>query len=217
MLYFNFRQLVFSGVVLLKSCLLISMASAGGLEVDLWDQNSNRIEDAVILLYPIEGQSMSDAAPYPAIMTQRGMAFVPHVLPVYVGSSVNFPNEDETRHHVYSFSAAKVFELRLYDGDTERSVDFESPGAIILGCNIHDSMLGYIYVTDTPLFIKSDAEGQAHFIDLTEGLYHMRTWHPRMRGEITQTERSITIKKDGTLTISQELRLRPARRYTGRY
>ena len=84
------------------------------------------------------------------IVDQINLEFVPHVKPVVVGSPVYFPNKDDVRHHVYSFSPAKRFELPLYSGTPAAPVVFDRPGIVAIGCNIHDWMLGYIYVAETP-------------------------------------------------------------------
>ena len=115
-------------------------------------------------------------------MDQRGLRFVPFVLPVQAGTSVAFPNSDNVRHHVYSFSPAKRFELRLYAGNHTSTVLFDKPGIVTLGCNIHDWMVSYVYVLDTPYFAKTGADGLAHLGDLPAGTYVARLWHPRIDG-----------------------------------
>ena len=93
-------------------------------------------------------------------MDQRGSQFVPHVLPVQAGTSVTFPNSDQIRHQVYSFSASKRFELPLYAGTSASPIRFDQPGIVVLGCNIHDWMIGYVVVLDTPYFGKTGERRQ---------------------------------------------------------
>lgn len=93
-------------------------------------------------------------------MAQQGKQFLPGVLVVPVGTSVHFPNRDSVRHHVYSFSPAKKFELKLYTGTPANPVVFERAGVVTLGCNIHDRMVGWIVVVDTPYYAQA-AEGAA--------------------------------------------------------
>ena len=100
------------------------------------------------------------------------------MLAVRTGTSVSFPNSDDIRHQVYSFSPAKRFELRLYQGTPSEPVLFDKPGLVVLGCNIHDWMLGYIYVTDDPWFAVSDEHGRAAIADLPAGRYAVTLWHP---------------------------------------
>ena len=91
-------------------------------------------------------------------MAQQGKQFLPDVLVVPVGTSVHFPNRDSVRHHVYSFSPAKKFELKLYTGTPANPVVFDRAGVVTLGCNIHDRMVGWIVVVDTPYYAQA-AEG----------------------------------------------------------
>lgn len=117
-----------------------------------------------------------------AVMDQRKSAFVPGVLVVQAGTRVSFPNSDRVRHQVYSFSAAKPFELPLYEGTPLAPVLFDRPGVVVVGCNIHDWMIGYVVVLDTPHFAKTDAQGQAR-LDVPAGRYRLQAWHARAVGE----------------------------------
>ena len=121
--------------------------------------------DAVVFVQSDSGSSTNQMEQ----MVQRNEAFNPFVLPVAVGTTVEFPNEDPFRHHVYSFSPAKQFELKLYCGDELQQVNFESPGVVALGCNIHDNILGYIYVVDTNLFGKTDQDGTVTISGMADG------------------------------------------------
>lgn len=112
-------------------------------------------------------------------MAQRDKAFVPTLLVVQTGTPVSFPNFDTVRHHVYSFSPTKPFELKLYAGTPVAPVVFDRAGTATLGCNIHDRMLGYIHVVETPYFGQTDVQGQA-ILDLPEGRHRLRVWTPTM-------------------------------------
>jgi len=103
------------------------------------------------------------------------------VLIVPVGSTVSFPNKDKVRHHVYSFSAPKKFELKLYGRDETRSVTFDKPGAVSLGCNIHDGMIAFIFVSDTPFAAKTGADGSATVQDAPTGASTLLVWHPDLK------------------------------------
>jgi hypothetical protein len=123
-------------------------------------------------------------------MAQKDMAFVPGTLVVAKGANVAFPNLDRVRHSVYSFSKAAKFEIDLYGRDQTRSHMFAVAGSVAVGCNIHDSMRGYIRVTDTPYAMKTDGNGIASFASLPRGSAKVTVWHPRLRapeGEMTQT------------------------------
>lgn len=114
-----------------------------------------------------------------ADMGQKDKAFVPPLRIIQTGTLVNFPNFDTVRHHVYSFSPTKTFEIKLYAGTPTAPILFDKPGTATLGCNIHDRMLGYIHVVDTPYFGLSDASGQLT-LDLPAGEHRMRVWTPAM-------------------------------------
>src|SRR5207244_3930054 len=108
---------------------------------------------------------------------------------VLVGSPVSFPNRDDVRHHVYSFSPAKRFDLPLYVGTPAKPVVFDTPGVVIIGCNIHDWMVGYIYVSESPYFATTDADGRADLTGLPPGRYTARVWHPQLAGADDATRR----------------------------
>lgn len=160
---------------------MAALAQAGDLRVRITDAAGVPVEDAVISLHPLDASPAPTTTPS-ALMDQRGLRFVPFVLPVRAGTSVTFPNSDNVRHHVYSFSLAKRFELRLYAGNHASAVQFEQPGIVTLGCNIHDWMVGYIYVLDTPYFAKTGSDGMASLDQLPMGNYVARLWHPRIVG-----------------------------------
>lgn len=152
-------------------------ASAATLEVSMRQADGSPVADAVVTL---QGPAGAPAGVLKANMDQRGQRFAPHVLAVHTGTQVRFPNSDNIRHQVYSFSAAKRFELRLYEGTPSEPLLFDKPGVVVLGCNIHDWMLGYIYVTDDPHFGVSDAQGQVRLEQLPPGDYHATLWHPQL-------------------------------------
>lgn len=120
------------------------------------------------------------AKPAAPIMDQVDRQFVPHVLTVLAGESVSFPNSDNIRHHVYSFSTPKVFEIKLFKGTEAAPVTFDTPGIVVLGCNIHDSMVGYIYVAAGNLVLLSDDEG---VVTLPAGEFNVWVWHSRLSAE----------------------------------
>lgn len=114
-----------------------------------------------------------------AEMAQRDRQFDPTLLVVQTGTAVHFPNFDTVRHHVYSFSQTKRFELKLYAGTPAEPVVFDKAGVAALGCNIHDRMTAHILVVDTPVFGLTDAQGLVR-LDLPPGEHRVRLWHPGM-------------------------------------
>lgn len=166
--------------LLSRMMLLLAAAgpvSAATLEVLVQQADGSPVSDAVVTL---QGPTAVAAVAPKAEMDQRGQRFAPHVLAVHTGTQVRFPNSDNIRHQVYSFSAAKRFELRLYEGTPTAPLLFDKPGVVVLGCNIHDWMLGYIYVTDDPHFGVSDAQGRVRLEPLAPGDYRATLWHPQL-------------------------------------
>jgi plastocyanin len=117
-----------------------------------------------------------------AVLDQRNRMFVPHVLPIQTGTAVIFPNSDNVRHQVYSFSPAKKFQLPLYAGTPAAPIVFDKPGVVTVGCNIHDQMSAHLVVVDTPYFALT-TNGRAELSSLPEGRYDVRVWHEGMRVE----------------------------------
>ncbi|MGE8500488.1 MAG: methylamine utilization protein [Pseudomonas sp.] len=147
------------------------------------DQTGQPLANAVLTL---RGPLGAEGASSGAVMDQKAQQFVPNVLAVRTGTAVSFPNSDDIRHHVYSFSVAKRFELRLYQGTPSEPVVFDKPGLVVLGCNIHDWMVGYVYVTDDPWFAVSDEQGRIRFEGLPAGRYAVSLWHPNVPGMLPQ-------------------------------
>lgn len=117
----------------------------------------------------------------PYAVVQHNVEFEPHLLVVPVGATVSFPNEDSVRHHVYSFSKPKRFTLKLYGREQSRSVQFTEPGAVQIGCNIHDRMSGVIYVTASRFTAVADAAGRVSFAGAPVGRASLAVWEPSLR------------------------------------
>jgi plastocyanin len=154
---------------------------------------------------------------------QIDQEFVPRVKPVLVGSAVSFPNHDTVRHHVYSFSPAKRFDLPLYVGTPANPVVFDTAGVVTIGCNIHDWMVGYIYVSESPYYATTDARGTARLAGLPPGAYTVRVWHPQLAVPEGSTRQRVeltgTAQVEWKLSLKPEVRIRraPAPRGSGRY
>ncbi len=166
------------------SSLLMWSLSAGAASItfSVTDKSNAPLDDAVVYatLVPVAGLSKPARG---GIVDQVSKEFVPYVTAVQTGTLVSFPNKDDIRHHVYSFSPAKTFELKLYSGTPSTPVLFDKPGPVVLGCNIHDWMLAYVYVVDTPHFAKT-AKGSARVEGLAAAEYELRAWHPQLRGAV---------------------------------
>jgi plastocyanin len=156
-------------------CAIAQAAGAGMVTVNVATKSGSAAEDAVIFFDPL------DATPAPAhavaSIDQINKQFVPRVSVVRTGTAVSFPNSDNIRHQVYSFSPAKIFTLKLYAGLPSSPIMFDKPGLVVMGCNIHDNMVGYLGVVDTPYFAKTPASGTVT-MNLPAGRYRLQVWHP---------------------------------------
>jgi len=187
------RRLLLAALVALLTVRVAPAQSVDGtLQAIVRDDGGKPLSDAVVSLSP-RGATPPVPSGATAVMDQYGKEFVPHVLPVVVGTAVRFPNRDDIRHHVYSFSPAKRFELPLYIGTPASPVVFDRPGVVVLGCNIHDWMIGYVYVLATPYFARTGPDGVARIADVPAGAYEARVWHPRLREATEKTGRAVTI------------------------
>lgn len=149
---------------------------AASLTVTVVDTAGKPLPDAVVMLEPTSGKlPVKPMAPVDVGQSKR--RFVPQVTVVTVGTPVNFPNFDTVRHHVYSFSPIKTFELKLYAGVPHAPIVFDKPGTAVLGCNIHDQMAAWIVVVDTPLHASTAANGQVRLDNVPTGSYRLRAWH----------------------------------------
>jgi plastocyanin len=143
------------------------------------DSAGKPLADAVV--YAVAG-AHHDARPpkAPIAVEQIDREFVPYVTVIQAGTTLTFPNRDPILHHVYSFSAARPLDIKLYTGKSPEYL-FDKPGVVTLGCNIHDWMIGYVLVVATPHFAKTDAAGVARLRDLPAGAYDLHAWHPQQR------------------------------------
>jgi len=155
------------------------MGLAASIEAQVRDSQGKPVADAAVYAMPAGGAP--DARGKLAAIAQVDREFVPYVTVLQTGTTVSFPNRDPILHHVYSFSPAKSFEIKLYSGKSPSEILFDKPGVVTLGCNIHDWMIGYVLVVSTPYFAKTDASGIARLSDVPSGNYDVHAWHPQQR------------------------------------
>lgn len=171
---------------------LSASAQAGGLTVQL-SNGAKPVADAVVTLHAIARPTPAARMGGPFLVNQKDIQFHPFVSVVPVGADVSFPNLDPIKHHVYSFSPAKRFELKLYAKDQTRSVHFDAAGIVAVGCNIHDSMSAYIFVADSGWTAKSDAAGRVTIASLPPGNYTLTVWHPYLRAPASRIDRPLVM------------------------
>ncbi len=164
------------------------------------DRSGAPVPEAVVTL-PGSGAT-PQSFPWKMEMAQQGKAFQPFVLIVPTGATVEFPNLDKFRHHVYSFSKGNRFELELYGREEKRTVTFDTEGVAALGCNIHDEMIGYIRVVDTPYAAKSNAEGAASIANTPNGMMTLTVWRPLADGREQTVRQSIDISSTGETEVT---------------
>ncbi len=168
------------------------------------------IPAAVVTATPVGRVAIPAKPGTRATMVQQGKQFAPFVLPVQVGTTVEFPNRDPFRHQVYSFSQAKTFELKLYGSPVVGSVTFENEGVVPLGCNIHDNMLSYIYVVGTPYFAATESNGDGSLGELPAGSYAVKVWHPNQKAGQPEAG-NIQITATGTTNLTLQVELKRSR------
>lgn len=203
------RPIFWLFITLLAVIGVCTRAEAGNVSGRAVSQDGKPVSNAVIVAVPTNGGITPAKPGTRAVMIQEGKQFMPFVLAVQAGTIVDFPNHDSFRHQVYSFSTAKTFELKLYGSDEVGSVQFDKPGAVPVGCNIHDNMLAYVFVAPGPHFVATGAEGTASLKGLAAGAYRVSAWHPDQRGGAQAQEVNVTA--EGTVEVKLELRLRNAR------
>jgi plastocyanin len=186
-------SLVAAGLFLLQP-----PASAASLQVQVQNSSAQPVAGAVVFLQSAAA-SAAVKAEATANIIQRNTTFVPEVLVIPRGTAVTFPNEDTVRHHVYSFSPIKQFEIKLYVGTPTEPVVFEQAGVAALGCNIHDHMIAWVVVLDTPYYSRSDSEGLAVLHNVPPGDYTLRVWHKSLLSEADVPARPISISTGPSL------------------
>jgi plastocyanin len=198
------------GVALL---LLLGSAAcpAGNVDVSVVERSGAGVADVVVTVDSLQSHRTVSAAST-ASMDQRNRAFLPRVLVVAVGTQVEFPNNDTVSHQVYSFSDAKKFQLPLYKGERHSPVLFDRAGLVVLGCNIHDDMAGYIYVTDAQFFGETDPDGVLHLHGVPPGDYRLTVWSPFIADPASELSRDVHL--DSREVSVQQIRLtRPLRAF----
>lgn len=206
-LWIKFMKVIFWLISLLIATAMMP-AAANSISVKVIDLQGNPVEGAV--LENMQPVILSSAPTELAVIDQIDKSFVPEMIVIRQGQRVDFPNSDNIRHHVYSFSAAKTFELKLYADRPEKPITFDKHGVVVLGCNIHDGMVGYIYVAADEAVTRTDSNGQAT-LELSEGAETFSLWHPYHREgpEYREQHRIKTLEMDTskaffTLTLAIE-------------
>jgi plastocyanin len=175
-------------------------AAALTLQVDAVDKTGAPLADAVVYATPVNTKVQLKAQPLVNIV-QINKSFVPKMTIVQTGTDISFPNKDSIGHDVYSFSPAKTFELKLYSGVPAKPILFDKSGLVTIGCNIHDQMIAYVMVVDTPYFAKTDAKGVVRLEGLVPGDYDVKAWHYRLADGAPPVMSRISVQSDQNVRV----------------
>jgi plastocyanin len=185
---------------------LAGASAAAVLTVQVTDPAGHPLADAVVVASPEAGVAFPKPLK-PAEIEQRGLKFLPMVSVIQTGSRIAFPNNDKVKHHIYSFSPAKKFDQKLYSGAAAATQVFDKAGLVVLGCNIHDRMVAYVKVVDSPYFAKTDAAGAARIELPAPGQYSVSAWHYNMSGAAAEQALALA---SGDAALAFKLAQKPA-------
>ncbi len=184
------------------ACLAAAPCGAATVEITVQGADGKPLADvAVFLESPAARAALKPAAGIE--VEQANKQFTHRVTVVPLGSEVLFPNRDKVRHHVYSFSAIKTFELKLYNGTPSNPVLFDKSGIAVLGCNIHDNMLAWVVVVETPYHGLSAAPGKVRLDNVPPGAYKLRGWHPELPPGAPLHEQALVVPATGMAVTVQ--------------
>lgn len=196
------RKCVFSLTTALSLVLGANLAIAGGtIEGTVTCKRVRTPVDTIVYIEKVDGNF---AAPEEhAVMDQQNLVYVPHVLPLLAGTSVDFPNSDSVRHNVFSPpGSSKVFNLGTYDVGVIKTVVFDTPGETPLLCNVHAEMSAYVVALQNPYYAITDRTGAFTINDVPPGKYTVTTWHEKLKPE----SKDVEVKDGAKATVDFELK-----------
>jgi plastocyanin len=174
------------------------VCSAGNIKGTVKSSKGKVLKDAVVYIAKIAGKEFTPPKES-MLMDQKNLTFVPHVMPILKGTTVDFQNSDDVLHNVFSpDKCANTFNLGSWPKGEKRSYTFEEPGCTaVMLCNVHPEMEAYILTLETPYFAKSDDSGNYLLSSIPPGTYTLQIWHERLVGE----EEEITVKADSDIEV----------------
>jgi plastocyanin len=205
-------SLLFVFSSLLGACL--APAQSATLSVSVTDANGKPVAGAVVTVTSEGSGNPTPPAEQSRTVDQQDLSFDPQVAVVRRGGQVAFTNSDDTRHHVYSFSDVRKFELVVNPGQKSPPVTFDKVGIATVGCNIHDGMVAHVVVTDAPAALLTSAAGSAAFDTRDAKAVTVVVWHPRLRPGQQGETRKVQLAAEAT-TAGFQLKLMPERRASG--
>src|SRR5438067_887703 len=189
----------------LMLCLVCGPASATTFTAQVSDQDGKPVANAVGNLVA-EGRNPPALSPRlesDKVIDQREETFIPLVTVVPRGGRVVFANNDTTKHQVYSFSPVKQFEITLPQGAKSPAYVFDKTGIATLGCNIHDHMIAYVYVADSPWTAMTGKDGKLSIADVPPGTYEAELWHPQMPPGAPTPNEAVTVSGNSVTYVAK--------------
>lgn len=185
-------------------------AGAASVDIEVLGRDGKALTEAVVFLESAAAKAAS--RPLTGVeIEQADKRFTQRVTVVTVGSAVSFPNRDKVRHHVYSFSPAKTFELKLYIGTPAAPVVFDKPGIGVLGCNIHDTMAAWVVIVETPHHALTGNTGRVRLDNVPPGSYRLRSWHPELPVGAPALDQALVVgPQAGSATVRMPVQAQPA-------
>jgi len=209
------RRLEMKWLIYILAGVLMSLwttgsASSGTIKGTVKVKGLPSPENVVVYIEKV-GENRFDPPEEAAVLDQRNLTFIPHVMPILVGTRVDFPNNDNVRHNVFSPSKAKRFDLGTYSPGTTKSAVFDRPGVVVLLCNIHAEMSAYILVLKNPYFAVTDKKGgfripdrkamkaaKLEYLELPPGKYLLRTWHEKLKS----ASKEVVVPEKGEVEVN---------------
>ena len=213
------RNLIFSGVL---AIILGAQAMAGDLVVTVRDQKGTPVNGAIVTLETAApgdtNQLTTTTQPPPSevVIDQKGEQFASLTTLVRPGDSVRFRNSDKLLHHVYSFASINPFDILVRPGETTTATLYDKAGLAALGCNVHDDMLTYVYVSDAQFAAKTGEDGSARIVNAPVGGASLSVWHPSIAASGQSVNMEIAIAEQGG-EIDVPVKTRRTRRQRNRY
>src|SRR5262245_19491796 len=192
--------------VLIMALFGARLACANDIIATVKDDAGAPVPDAVVIA--VSEVPAKIPAPRLETIVQETKEFKPFVKAVVVGTPIQFPNRDDVLHHVYSFSPARTFELKAYSGTPPDPIVFDRPGPVAIGCNIHDWMLAYVYISESPYFGVTGSDGRVQLANVPPGKYSVRVWHSRLVMPEPETAQAITVAGTNAADVAWNLKLK---------
>lgn len=174
--------------------------SAGDIRGTIKILGGKGVEHVVVYIEQVQQETFS-APTKNAIVDQVRMTFVPHVLPVLAGTTVDFPNSDSTRHNVFSPSKIKKFNLGTYPAGITKKVTFDKTGIVSLLCNVHPEMSAFVVVLQNPYYAMPEKSGRFKIPNIPTGNYTLVVWHPKFKEKRIE----VSVPREGSINLDISL------------